>query len=108
MTTPSFSRRQRVLLRRSVIFDRPAEFGVIVKRHPDEPNLKDWYLVRADDGGTFSEHAEMLSDALPDWREREVIRLRAEADEAARRENEDIAWRWKAEGLREVAERLAA
>lgn len=110
MEIPTFSRRQRVLYRRSVLCGRAPEFGIIVKRQPESGNLRDWYHVRDEDRaeGGCSEHAEMLSDAsAPDWIDREIERLEAEAEMQARRENECLSWRWAAEGTRAAAARLA-
>jgi hypothetical protein len=109
MESPEFKRRQRVIYRRSLLCGRAPEYGIVVKRHPDEPNFVGWYHVRDEDrptSGGCSEHGSMLAPATPNWREEEIARMLADAEEAARLENENIVNRWKAEALRERAEWL--
>lgn len=112
-STNQFKRGQRVLYRRSILCGRAPEFGIIVR--PDNPLAKiggeGWFIVRDEDrpdSRGICEHGEMLSDASDGWEARERDRLIAEADAAARRENESLSYRYQAEALRERAMALAA
>jgi DNA (cytosine-5)-methyltransferase 1 len=102
MESPEFKRRQRVIYRRSLLCGRAPEYGIVVKRHPDEPNFVGWYHVRDEDrptSGGCSEHGSMLAPATPNWREEEIARMLADAEEAARLENENIVNRWSVDDV---------
>lgn len=106
--TTSFKRGARVLYRRSILCGREPEFGIVVKR--ETINSQSWFVVRDEDrpeSRGMCEHETMLT-AADGWRDVEIIRLRADADTAARRENESLSYRYQAEALRACADRLAA